>query len=138
MRGRLRLYAAVAAGGALGSIARYLCSQGALALLGPAFPWGTLLVNTLGSFLIGFYATLTEPDGRLFASPAARQFVMAGFCGGFTTFSVFSLESVRFLEAGAPGLAGAYVLASVALWLPAVWTGHLLAQRLNRLGGPRR
>lgn len=133
MRGRPRLYVAVAAGGALGSVARYLCSAAALAFPGPAFPWGTLAVNTVGSFLIGCYATLTEPDGRVFATPAARQFVVAGFCGGFTTFSVFSLESIRFLEAGAPALAATYVMASVALWLAGVWTGHRLARRMNRL-----
>ncbi|GGG28315.1 putative fluoride ion transporter CrcB 1 [Caldovatus sediminis] len=137
MAGRLRLYAAVAAGGALGSVARHLCSLGALALLGPAFPWGTLLVNTAGSFLIAFYAALTEPGGRLFAAPATRQFVMAGFCGGFTTFSIFSLESVRLASSAAPWLAGAYVLASLVLWLAAAWLGHLLAQRLNRLRGMR-
>ncbi len=135
MAGGTRLYLAVAAGGALGSVVRYLCSLGVLALLGPAFPWGTLVVNTAGSFLIGFYATLTEPDGRLFASPATRQFVMAGFCGGFTTFSVFSLETIRLAEAGALGLAGANLLGSVALWLAAVWAGHRLARRINRLRG---
>jgi CrcB protein len=132
---RSRLYLAVAIGGALGSVARHLCGLAGLALLGPAFPWGTLAVNVAGSFLIGLYATLTEPDGRLFASPAMRQGVMGGFCGGFTTFSVFSLETVRLLEAGQWTLAAAYVLVSVATWLAAVWAGHLVAQRLNRLRG---
>jgi CrcB protein len=138
VRRQLRLYLAVAGGGALGSLARYLSSLATLQLLGEAFPWGTLTVNVLGSFIIGLYATLTEPDGRLFASPTARHFVMTGFCGGFTTFSVFSLESVRFLEAGAPALAAAYVLASVALWLPAVWLGHRLGLSMNRLEGTLR
>lgn len=135
MRGRARLYAAVAAGGGIGAVARHLCAAAALALFGPGFPWDTLSVNVLGSFVIGFYATLTGPDGRVLASPAARQFVLAGFCGGFTTFSAFSLETIRFLQAGAGGLALAYVLASVALWLPAVWLGHRVAQRANQLKG---
>ncbi|MBR0679493.1 chromosome condensation protein CrcB [Roseomonas eburnea] len=135
MAPRTRLYLAIAAGGALGSVARDLCGLMALAGFGPALPFGTLGVNVAGSFLIGLYATLTEPDGRLFATPAMRQGVMGGFCGGFTTFSVFSLESIRLLEAGQWPLAAGYVLVSAATWLPAVWLGHRLAQRMNRLRG---
>jgi CrcB protein len=130
-----RLYLAIAVGGAVGSLARHLAALAAIALLGPAFPWGTLGVNVAGSFLIGFYATLTEPDGRLFATPAMRQGVMGGFCGGFTTFSIFSLESILLLEAAQWPRAAAYVLASVVTWLLAAWLGHRLAQRLNRLRG---
>ncbi|WP_135467246.1 fluoride efflux transporter FluC [Crenalkalicoccus roseus] len=131
------VYAAVAAGGALGSVARYLCSVGALALLGPAFPWGTLLVNAAGSFLIGLYAALAGPGGPLLPSPAARHFVMAGFCGGFTTFSIFSLESLRLFEAGATGRAGVYVAGSAALWLASAWLGHRLARWLHPRAGRR-
>jgi CrcB protein len=130
------LYALVGLGSLIGGVLRALASFGAVALLGPAFPWGTLFVNTLGSFAIGFYATLTGPDGRVFARTRARQFVMAGICGGFTTFSVFSLETLRLVQSGAPLLAALYVLVSLAAWLGAVAAGHLLAQRLNRLGGP--
>jgi CrcB protein len=130
-----RVYIAIAAGGALGSVARYLCALAALSLLGPAFPWGTLGVNVVGSFLIGLYATLTEPDGRLFVTPTIRQGVMGGFCGGFTTFSIFSLESIRLVKADQWALAAGYVLVSAATWLPAVWLGHRLAQRMNRLRG---
>jgi len=130
---RIRLYLAVAAGGALGSVARYLCALAALSLSGPAFPWGTLGVNVVGSFLIGFFATLTEPDGRLFASPTLRQGVMGGFCGGFTTFSIFSLESIRLLESSQWSLAAGYLLVSAASWLLAVWLGYRLARRLNRV-----
>jgi fluoride exporter len=101
----LGLYGAVGVGSALGALARYLCTLAMVALLGPAFPWGTLAVNVLGSFLIGLYATVTEPDGRLRASPAQRQFVIAGFCGGFTTFSIFSLETLLLVERQAFGLA---------------------------------
>jgi fluoride exporter len=128
-----RLYTFVAAGSALGALARYLCSVALLALLGPGFPWGTLAVNVLGSFLIGLYATATEPDGRVMAGPEQRAFVIAGFCGGFTTFSIFSLEMLLLVERHAFGLAGLYVTASLALWLVAVWVGHRTGARLNRL-----
>jgi fluoride exporter len=132
-RGRLLL--AVALGAALGSVARFLIAIGLVQLLGPGFGWGTLAVNVLGSFLIGLYATLTEPGGRLLASPAARQFVLAGFCGGFTTFSIFSLETLLLVEAGRLALAGLTVGLSVVFWLLAVWMGYRLGVRLNRLQG---
>jgi CrcB protein len=125
------LYACVAAGGMLGSVARYLA-----ALLIPTvagFPWATLFVNITGSLIIGFYSTLSGPDGRLFASTRQRQFVMTGFCGGYTTFSAFSLETFRLLHGGMTRTALAYIAASVVTWLVAVWLGHMLASRLNRL-----
>ena len=131
--GTRRLYAAVAAGSALGALARYLSSVAAVALLGPAFPWGTLTVNVLGSFLIGLYASLSEPEGRLLASPAQRQFVMAGFCGGFTTFSIFSLETLLLVDRQAFDLAAIYVAVSVALWLVSVWIGYGIGSKMNRL-----
>lgn len=134
MAGKTRsLYAAVAAGSALGALARYLCSVAAVALLGPAFPWGTLAVNVLGSFLIGLYASLSEPEGRLQPGPAQRQFVMAGFCGGFTTFSIFSLETLLLVDGQEYDLAAIYVAVSVALWLVSVWIGYGIGTRLNRL-----
>ncbi|WP_191084110.1 fluoride efflux transporter FluC [Roseococcus microcysteis] len=126
-----RLYLAIALGGALGSVARHLCALAGIALLGPAFPFATLGVNVAGSFLIGLYAALTGPDGRLFATPAMRHGVMAGFCGGFTTFSVFSLESIRLLEAGQWALALGYVAVSAATWLAGAWLGDRLGQRMN-------
>ena len=126
------LYALVALGTAIGGTLRAAVS---LALAGAAFPWATLFVNVAGSLAIGFYATLTEPDGRVFAGPRQRHFVMTGLCGGFTTFSIFSLEALRFVAAGAPGGAALLVTVSVAAWLAAVWLGHLLAARLNRPGG---
>ena len=133
MAASLRLYAAVGAGSALGALARFLCTVAMAGLLGPAFPWGTLAVNVLGSLVIGLYATLTEPDGRLLASPTQRQFVMAGFCGGFTTFSIFSLETLLLVEAQAFGLAGLYVGASLVLWLIFVWIGYRIGATMNRL-----
>ncbi len=127
------LYGCVAAGGMLGSVARYLIS-----LLIPslaAFPLATLFVNVTGSFVIGFYSTLSGPDGRLFASTRQRQFVMTGFCGGYTTFSAFSLETFKLLHGGMARVAVSYIAASVVTWLVAVWLGHMLASRLNRLKG---
>lgn len=130
-----RLFVAVGLGAMLGSVARSLVSLGLLHLLGPGFGWGTLAVNVIGSLLIGLYATLTEPDGRVFASPARRQFVLAGFCGGFTTFSIFSLETLLLLERQAYAVATLNVGGSALLWLVAVWLGHLIGVRLNRLKG---
>ena len=126
-----RFYAAVAAGSALGAVARFLCSLALAGLLGTAFPWGTLAVNGLGSFLIGLYATMSKPGGRLPASPAGRQCVIAGFCGGFTTFSFFSLETLLLIERQAIGLAGAYIVASLVTWLVLVWVGCRLGAVLN-------
>lgn len=135
MHRQARLYLAVGSGAALGSVARAATSLLVHHWLGPGFPWGTLVVNVLGSFLIGLYATLSEPDGRLMVSPATRQFVLAGFCGGFTTFSIFSLETLLLAERGAHGLAVLNVGLSVVLWLLAVWIGYRLGMRINRLKG---
>lgn len=130
-----RLFLAVGLGGMLGSVARALVSIALLHLMGPGFAWGTLAVNVAGSFLIGLYATLTEPGGRIFTTPARRQFVLAGFCGGFTTFSIFSLETLLLAEQGAFGLAALNLGVSILLWLLAVWVGYRVGQSLNRLKG---
>ena len=108
----------------LGALARALVSLWLLERFGPGFPWGTLAVNVAGSFLIGLFAALTEPGGPVRASAALRQFVLAGFCGGFTTFSIFSLETVLLVAGGAFGLAALYLCGSVLLWLLAVWIGY--------------
>src|SRR5256885_16125031 len=92
------LYGYVAAGSVLGGVARYLLSVLIQSI--PGFPWATLFVNVTGSFIIGFYSSLSGPDGRLFASVRQRQFVMTGFCGGYTTFSTFSLETFTLLQEG--------------------------------------
>src|SRR6266567_5309981 len=127
------LYGHVAAGSVLGGVARYLVSV--IIQSGPGFPWATLFVNVTGSFIIGFYSTLSGPDGRLFASARQRQFVMTGFCGGYTTFSTFSLETFRLLHAGKLQAAYTNIGLSVVAWLVAVWLGYRLANRLNRLKG---
>ena len=132
-RNKAILYVCVAAGGMLGSLGRYLAS-----LLIPAvseFPFATLFVNITGSFIIGFYGTLSGPDGRLFASTRQRQFVMTGFCGGYTTFSAFSLDTFRLVHGGMTKMAFSNIAVSVVTWLLAVWLGHVLASRLNRLKG---
>ena len=128
-----KLYLAVSAGAVIGSVLRALASMAALAWLGPGFPWGTLFVNIVGSFVIGFYATLTGPGGRVFAGSRHRQFVTTGICGGFTTFSAFSLETFALLQRGNWPMAGLNIGVSVAAWFAAVWLGHMLAARLNRL-----
>jgi CrcB protein len=125
------LYACVATGSVLGGLTRYLV---ALALqTGPGLPWSTLFINATGSFIIGFYAALSGPDGRLFPSAQQRQFVMTGFCGGYTTFSTFSLETFKLFHSGLALTALANVVISVMCWLLAVWLGHQFAARLNRL-----
>jgi fluoride exporter len=124
-------YMAIAIGSALGGVARYWCSEISIQLVGSAFPWGTLLINILGSFVIGLFATLTGPDGRVIASQTARLFVMVGICGGYTTFSAFSLQTLNLVNNGEWLRAAANIGASVTLCLVAVWGGHTLAAGLN-------
>jgi CrcB protein len=126
-------YVSVALGSIVGGVARYLVSVLFLSQFGNGFPWGTLFVNVTGSFIIGFYAALTGPDGRLFVSPRQRQFVMVGICGGYTTFSAFSLETLRLAQSGNFGTAAINLFISIVGWMAAVWIGHALAGRLNRL-----
>ncbi len=130
------LYTAVVIGTAIGGTGRALVSVAAAAYGPPDFPWGTLAVNVLGSLFIGVFATLTDADGRLFVSTRTRQFVMTGICGGFTTFSVFSLETIRFLQTQNFTMAGINLGLSVTTWMIAVWAGHAIAARINRIGGP--
>jgi CrcB protein len=129
----LALYLWIALGSALGGVARFFCTGLAARLLGETFPWGTLFVNVLGSFIIGFFATITGPDGRIFAGTTTRQFVMTGILGGFTTFSSFSLQTLNLANDGEWLQAGGNVAGSVVLCLLAVWLGHLLALSFNAM-----
>ena len=108
-----QLILAVAAGGALGSVARYLVGIGSGKLLGADFPWGTLIINVTGSFLIGAFVGLFAAKWDL--SPAMRAFLTVGICGGYTTFSTFSLDAYYLIERGQTLASFAYVMASVAL-----------------------
>jgi CrcB protein len=95
---------------------------------GPGFPYGTVLINIIGSFIIGWFAVFSAQGGRFVAPDNARAFVMAGLCGGFTTFSAFSLQTVELLRAGEATRALANVGASVALCLVATALGIKLGQ----------
>jgi CrcB protein len=122
-------------GGGLGSIARFAGSGLIARYFGETFPWGTLLVNVTGSFIIGLFATLTGTEGRWLVPPSARQFVMIGICGGYTTFSSFSLQTLSLARDGEWFKAGANAVLSLVLCLVAVWLGHLLAANLNPTKG---
>ncbi|EKF57202.1 camphor resistance protein CrcB [Agrobacterium albertimagni AOL15] len=118
----------VAVGGAIGSVARYLTALAMTRLLGPAFPWGTITVNIVGSFVIGL---LTELVARKFSAPMEmRLLLVVGFLGGFTTFSSFSLDTMALVERGPVWIAFSYVLASVMLSLTAAFGGLALGRSL--------
>jgi CrcB protein len=125
-------YLWVALGGALGSVARYACSNLASRWLGDGFPWGTLFVNVSGSFVIGLLAALVTADGRPLLGADARAFVMIGVLGGFTTFSSFSLETLNLVRGGGIGAAGANIALSLALCLLGAWLGFAASALLNR------
>ncbi|MEZ5891406.1 MAG: fluoride efflux transporter CrcB [Xanthobacteraceae bacterium] len=126
-------YLWIVIGSALGGGARYWCSGFVARMIGETFPWGTLTVNVIGSFIIGFFATLTGPDGRVFASTNTRQFVMLGFCGGFTTFSSFSIQTLLLVQDGEWLRAGGNIVGSVVLCLLAVWAGYAAAIAVNTM-----
>jgi CrcB protein len=117
---------AVAAGGACGSVARYLVAIGSAKLFGSSFPWGTLIINVTGSALIGVFVGLFAAKWDI--SQAARIFLTVGICGGYTTFSTFSLDAWYLIERGQMAASMAYMLASVVLSLAAL-VGALHAVR---------
>jgi len=114
-------FAYVAIGGAIGSVARFWMAGAVARLAGAGFPWGTILINILGSFAIGWFAGLSFT--RQPPSADMRAFVMVGLCGGFTTFSSFSLQTLELLRAGRTLAAGVNVLASVLLCVTASTIG---------------
>lgn len=124
-------YLWIALGSALGGMARFACSNWAAAAFGLRFPVGTMLINILGSFVIGLAATLTAPGSRFAIPGDARLFITVGLCGGYTTFSSFSLQTLELLREGEWLGAGMNVVLSVVLCLAAVWGGHLAATLLE-------
>ncbi|MEW6161075.1 MAG: fluoride efflux transporter CrcB [Verrucomicrobiota bacterium] len=129
-------YLCIGLGSALGGMLRYWISGLVAERYGESFPLGTLIVNVSGSFLIGFLATLTAPDGRWLMAPLARQFFMIGLLGGYTTFSSFSLQTLNLIRDGEWLYAGLNSILSLALCLIAVWLGHAAAAGINSIKGP--
>lgn len=126
-------YLWIAIGGALGSVARHWVNLHCMERMGAAFPWGTLVANISGCFLIGLISGLATLGSRWSPSPGMLLFLMVGVCGGYTTFSSFSLQNLALLQSGAAGKAFANILASVAVGLFAVWVGTLLPPLVARL-----
>jgi CrcB protein len=129
------MYLAVALGGALGTVGRYFISGLVANAFGETFPWGTLIINITGSFIIGFFGTLTAPEGRLMVGGMTRQFVMVGVCGGYTTFSSFSLQTLNLMRDGEWVPAAGNVLGSVVFCLIGVWLGAMSATAINQIKG---
>ena len=129
-------YLWIAIGSALGGMARYACSRAVAVRYGETFPWGTLFVNVTGSFIIGMLAALIGPDSRLVVSPNTRNFLMVGICGGYTTFSSFSLQTLELIRNRDFAEAGGNMLLSVAACIAAVSIGFIAgsALSLTRLG----
>lgn len=123
----------VAAGGALGSVLRFWLSGLVAARFGDSFPWGTVIINITGSFLIGVIGAVAAPEGRLESSARAfaTLFLMIGTCGGYTTFSSFSLQTLNLLRDGQWLYASGNVLVSVFACLLAVWLGWWLGSTLH-------
>jgi CrcB protein len=119
---------AVAVGGAVGSVARYLVGIGSGKLFGFSFPWGTLIINVTGSFLIGLFIGLFAI--RWDVSQAMRIFLTVGICGGYTTFSTFSLDAFYLMERGPAITAGAYMVGSVVLSVGALIAAMQLIRAL--------
>jgi fluoride exporter len=123
-------YWLVAIGGALGSVARVWVAQMIGHRFGTNFPWGTLFVNVTGSMLIGIFAGLSEGRvGSAGIAPSTRNFLIAGVCGGYTTFSAFSLQTLNLAQQKEWLLASANAVLSFTLCLGAVWLGFMLTAR---------
>ncbi len=123
----MRTVVGVAGAGALGAVARYSIG-GWVSERFSGFPWGTLLINVTGSFVLGLlFVVLTEKTA---VSAVTRTSITVGFVGAYTTFSTFSFETIRLVEDGAIGLAGLNVLGSVGLGLVAAWFGILAGRAM--------
>ena len=130
-------YVWVAFGGAIGSVSRYWLNDLVSTKVGETFPWGTLMVNVSGSFVIGVLAALTSAEGRMDSQSrtVVTQFLMIGVCGGYTTFSSFSLQTLNLLRDREWLYAGGNVLLSVVSCLIAVWLGYVLGASINQWKG---
>jgi len=132
----LMQYVVIGLGGALGSMLRF--GLGSLIdtnvqKSGQIFPWGTIVVNVTGCFVIGFIFTISASEGRLILSSLTRNFIMIGILGGYTTFSSFSLQTLTLAQDGQWWGAAVNVLLSVVLCLVGVWLGAMLAGSLNQM-----
>ena len=128
-------YLLIALGSAIGGVGRFWLSGQIANSFGETFPWGTVIVNITGCLVIGLFATLTGTEGRVFVPGEWRQFFMIGICGGYTTFSSFSLQTLNLALGGEWLAAGMNILLSVALCLVAVWAGHAIALNINSFKG---
>ncbi len=128
-------YLFVGLGGAIGTIGRFWLNGVVSRRFGETFPWGTMVINVTGSFLITFFATLTAPEGRWLISPNSRVFFMTGVCGGYTTFSSFSLQTLNLALDGEWLYAGANAVLSLTLCLLAAWLGYIAAMSLKPTKG---
>ena len=128
-------YLWIAIGGALGSVARFALSNATARVMGESFPWGTILVNISGCFVIGLLAVTTDVGGRVSTPTDIRQFLLIGVCGGYTTFSSFSLQTLNLIREGALAGALANVAISVIACVAAVWIGAIAGQVINQARG---
>ena len=126
-------YLWITLGSALGGSGRYWLSGVIARSFGETFPWGTLIVNVTGALVVGAFAALAGPDGRWLLGSTARQFVIIGVCGGYTTFSSFSLQTINLIHEGEWMYAGWNIVLSVILCLIAVWLGFAAATALNEM-----
>ncbi|MGE4062854.1 MAG: fluoride efflux transporter CrcB [Rhodospirillaceae bacterium] len=127
----MQTYLWIGLGGALGSMARHWCNGLIAMTVGVAFPWGTLAINVLGSIVIGIAAATMHDGGRFPASEDARALLMVGICGGYTTFSAFSLQTLTLIQGGQWLPAVGNIALSVFLCIGGVWLGYLTGLALN-------
>jgi CrcB protein len=127
----MQTYLWIGLGGALGSIARHWCNGVITMMAGASFPWGTLVINVLGSVVIGFAAATMHDGGRFPASEDARAFLMVGICGGYTTFSAFSLQTLSLIQGGQWLPAAGNIGLSVMLCIGGAWLGYVAGLALN-------
>lgn len=123
-----KIYLAVVLGGALGSVARYALAGWIAGKMGNIFPWGILIVNALGCFLMGWFYGMTSPDGAWPVSSSIRAFLMIGLCGGFTTMSSFTLQTLLLAMESRPYLALLNIGLSGIVCLILTWAGIALSQ----------